>query len=91
MRKEGVIIIIVGLLMLLLSINHYHFFNAFALFILAGGIIGTPISLPGGLMLAISLLAITGILAWPFRDALNQKLTYTKKLIKPLYSKRHQV
>ncbi len=90
MRREGVIIVGIGLLLLLLSANYYHIFNALALFLLVGGIDGTKFSLPDSVMFGFSFLALIGLIAWPFRDALGEKLA-SKKLAKPLRSKRPQV
>lgn len=67
MRKEGVIIVISGLLLLALSANYYHLFNAISSFMLAGVIPGTSFSLPDSFMLVVTILALLAATAWPFR------------------------
>jgi hypothetical protein len=89
-RKEGVIFIGVGLMLLFLSTNLYHIFDAIALFIVAGGIPGTSVSLPDSLMLGCSLLALITVVSWPFRDAISEKFVLNKKITRPLQSKRRQ-
>ncbi len=88
MRKEGVIIVSIGLLLLLLSTNYNVLFNAFALFILAGGIVGTSFSLPENLVLAFTLAALIGASVWPFRVSLGKKFVAYKKRAKLLQSKQ---
>ena len=88
MRKEGVIFLIAVAILLFLSINYYHLFNAFALFIVAGGIIGTQFSLPGWLMLTCTLIPLAVIVCWPFRDTIRQKFSAHKKFAKLIPLKR---
>jgi hypothetical protein len=80
MRREGVIFLIAVIVILLVSTNYYHLFNALALFILAGGIIGTKLSLPDSFMLGGTLLALLIVISWPFRDALYHKAAAYKKM-----------
>ncbi len=69
-RREGVLFIVVGVSILSLIMNANHLFNAFALFLLAGGIPGTSFSFPDLFMLIISIGALLTLILWPLRDHL---------------------
>lgn len=70
MRREGIVIMVIGITLLTLVMNINHLFNAFTLFLLVGGIPGTSFSLPDLFMLVVSIVALLVLILWPFRDRL---------------------
>lgn len=82
MRKDGIIFLLVTALILLGGANYYNLFNAFAYFILVGGIPGTRLSLPDGSMMVLSAGALLLIISWPFRYSIMAKLEQFKKITK---------
>lgn len=91
MRKEGLVFIAVIILLMLFSVNFYHFFNAFAIFLVAGGIPGTPLSISGTIMFLLTFGAIVFLLAWPFRESLKTKFFNPgKKAVKSYSSQRRR-
>lgn len=70
MRKEGVILIGIGIILLSLVMNSNHLFNAFALFLLVGGIPGTTFSFPDIFMLIGNIMSLTLLTVWLFKERL---------------------
>jgi hypothetical protein len=79
-RKEGVIILGIGLLLLVLAANYYHIFNALTLFLLAGGIPGTKLFLPDSFMPLLTLVMLVALMAWLLRNSFAHRFLGLKKL-----------